>query len=108
MQFFLGLVRYLADHLPHLANLTFALNPLTMKDTEKNFPPLESSRQAAFDGIKELVTSSECLAMIDHDNPSENLIFLTCDASDRHSGAVLSWEKDLQSSRPVAFDSEPF
>ena len=92
---FLGLVRYLADHLPRLADFMSILNPLTMKDVEKNFPPWESSQQAAFDGIKELVTSSECLATIDHDNPGENLIFLTCDASDRCSGAILSWGKDL-------------
>lgn len=95
---FLGLVRYLADHLLHLADFTSVLNPLTMKDAEKNFPPWESSHQAAFNGIKKLVTSLECLTTIDHNNPSENLIFLTCDASDCHSGAVLLWGKDLQSS----------
>lgn len=78
------------------------------KEAKKSFLSWTTEHQATFNGIKALVTSLECLTTIDYDNPGENLIFLTCDASDHRSGTVLSWEKDVKSSWPVAFDSEPF
>ena len=104
---FLGLVRYLADHLPDLAKFTLVLNPLTMKAAEHCFPSWSASHQLAFDGIKRLVTSPVCLTTIDHDNPGNNHIFLTTDAFDYCTGAILSWGPDWKSARPVAFDSLP-
>ena len=42
---------------------------------------------------------------IDHDNPGVNKIFVTTDASDFCTGAVLSWGPTWETARPVAFDS---
>ena len=47
--------------------------------------------QMVFETIKSIVTSRECLASIDHENMRNNKIFVTTDASDRVSGAVLSF-----------------
>jgi hypothetical protein len=43
--------------------------------------------------------------VIDHVNSGDNKIFVTCDASDLCTGAVLSWGPTWESARPVAFDS---
>jgi hypothetical protein len=43
--------------------------------------------------------------VIDYVNPGDNKIFVTCDASDLCTGAVLSWGPIWESARPVAFDS---
>ena len=102
---FLGLVRYVASFLPKLADFTRVLTPLTMKEADREFPPWSSTHQRAFDGIKQLVTSRECLTTIDHDNPGENQIFVTCDASDWRTGAVLSFGPTWETARPVAYDS---
>lgn len=61
--------------------------------------------QGAFDEIKALVTSRECLTVIDHDNMGDNQIFVACDASDRRTGEVLMYGKTRETARPVAFDS---
>lgn len=102
---FLGLVHYLANHLPALADYARILTPLTMKAAEQEFPLWSAQHASAFEGIKTLVTSPECLTTIDHDNPGNNKIFLTCDASDYRMGAVLSWGETWETARPVAFDS---
>ena len=91
---FLGLVRYLTNHLPDLTRYTSILNALTTKAAEVYFSPWSSQHQAAFDRIKRLVTSPVCLTTIDHDNPGDNHIFLTTDALDLCTGAVLSWGPD--------------
>ena len=105
---FLGLVRYISSFLPKLAEHTATLNALTHKECEKNFPPWLPEHQLAFDGIKNLVTSRECLTTIDFNKMPENKVFVTTDASDICSGAVLSFGKDWESARPVAFDSMTF
>jgi hypothetical protein len=87
---FLGLVRYLAAFLPKLAELTNVLNPLTSNSAKKCFPPWTAVHEEAFKSIKQLVVSHECLTLIDHDNLGNNKIFVTCDASDHSTGAVLS------------------
>jgi len=102
---FLGLVRYLEQFLPHLADHTRLLTPLTTKTSELNWPGWTSEHQTAFDAIKRLVTSRDCLTTIDHDNLGENKIFVTCDASDWRTGAMLSVGPTQQTARPVAFDS---
>jgi hypothetical protein len=102
---FLELVRYIAVFLPHLADHTTVLTPLTTKECEKDFPTWSSTHQIAFDAIKSLVVSRECLTVIDHTLPGNNRIFVTCDASDLRTGAVLSWGPTWETARPVAFDS---
>ena len=102
---FLGLVRYIASFLPRLAEYTRVLTPLTTKAAKASFPPWTDEHEDAFVNIKKLVTSRECLTVIEHDNPGENRIFVTCDASDWRTGAVLSFGPTWESARPVAFDS---
>jgi len=102
---FLGLVRYISVYLPKLAEFTTVLSPLTTKDVEKQFPTWTAAHQAAFNAVKALVVSRECLTMIDHLNPGNNKIFVTTDASDLRTGAVLSWGPTWEKARPVAFDS---
>ncbi len=84
-------MRYLASFLPNLAEHTRILSPLTTDIAEKKFPNWSTAHQTAFNGIKELVANSACLTVINHTNPGDNKIFLTCDASDFRTGAVLSW-----------------
>ncbi|GBE79178.1 Transposon Tf2-1 polyprotein [Sparassis crispa] len=102
---FLGLVCYIALFLPKLTDFTHLLNPLTTKDAELNFPTWMDSRQAAFDSIKMLVCSREVLTSIDHDNMGNNKIFVSCDASDFCTGALLSYSESLETAHPVAFES---
>jgi hypothetical protein len=64
---FLGLVRYIAVFLPHLADHTVILTPLTTKESRKSFPDWTTEHQTAFDVIKALVVSANCLTTIDHE-----------------------------------------
>ena len=102
---FLGLVRYISVFLPKLAEFMAALMPLTMKDMKRSFPRWSATHQAAFNAIKGLVVSQECLTVIDHSNPGDNKIFVTTDASDLRTGAVLSWSPSWEAACPVAFNS---
>jgi len=102
---FLGLVQYIAVYLPKLAEFTSVLSPLTTKEVDKHFPTWSAEHQAAFEAVKGLVVSRECLTVIDHSNPGDNKIFVTTDASDLRTGAVLSWGPTWEEARPVAFDS---
>ena len=105
---FLGLVRYVAIYLPQLAHHTVILNELTHKECEKNFPKWQEKHQMAFDAIKKIVVSRECLTTIDLNKMPKNKIFVSTDASDLCSGAVLSFGETWESARPVAFDSMTF
>ena len=102
---FLGLVRYIANFLPLLADHTLVLTPLTHKSADIAFPTWQLEHQQAFDGIKSLVVGTDCLTSIDHDNMSENQVFVTCDSSDWRTGAVLSYGLTWETACPVAFDS---
>lgn len=102
---FLGLVRYISTYLPQLAEHTQILMPLTKKEYKSNFPVWDDELNFAFELIKKLVVSRECLTVIDHDDPGDNKIFVTTDASDWHTGAVLSFGPTWETARPVAFDS---
>ena len=102
---FLGLVRFLADHIPQVAEHTQILTPLTTKDAERHFPIWTDEHTRAFQALKDLVVSPHCLTTIDHNNPGNNKIFLTCNASDYRTGAILSWGKTWETACPVAFDS---
>ena len=102
---FLGLVRYVASFLPNLAEYTSILTPLTTKPADKVFPEWTQLHQRAFDQIKSLVLSRDCLTTINHDNHGDNKIFVACDASDKRTGAVLTYGPTKETARPVAFES---
>ncbi|KAJ8462837.1 hypothetical protein ONZ51_g10648 [Trametes cubensis] len=59
----------------------------------------------AFDDIKRLVLGHDCLTIIDHLNMGENKIFVSTDASDFCTGAVLMYGPSPETARPVAFES---
>lgn len=103
---FLGLVRYLNAFLPRLATQSNILSRLTTKECDKNFPEWTEQFHNAFLKIKDIVVSRECLTVIDHKKLDVNKIFLTTDASDRATGAVLSFGPTWETARPVAFDSK--
>jgi len=107
-QSFLSLVRYIAAFLPSLAEHTGVLMELTTKDSERNFPLWMPRYQLAFDAIKTIVTSQECLTTITFDEMPHNKIFVTTDTSDKQSGAVLSFGPTWDTACPVAFDSMTF
>lgn len=102
---FLGLVRYLSAFLPKLAKQSDILDRLTWKECDKNFPEWTQKYQDAFDAIKSIVISRDCLTVIDHSKTPENKIFVTTDASDRATGAILSFGTTWKTARPVAFES---
>jgi hypothetical protein len=101
---FLGLTHYIAAFLPALAEYTSILTPLTSKECDLNFPTWTAEHQSAFTHIKELVTGAECLTVIDYDDPDRH-IFVTTDASDRRTGAILSFGETWETACPVAYDS---
>jgi hypothetical protein len=102
---FLGLVRYISWYLPQLVEFTCVLTPLTTKESRCEFPTWTDTHQCAFESIKALVVSRECLTMIDHANLGDNKVFVTCNASDCRTGAALSVGTSWELARPVAFDS---
>lgn len=104
---FLGLVRYLASFLPNLATHTALLTRLTTAEANRSFPMWTSEHQFAFEAIKAIVVSRDCLTTIDHSDTTKK-IFVTTDASDFRSGAVLSFGDTWETARPVAFDSMTF
>ena len=105
---FIGLVRYLSAFLPGLAEHTGALADLITKDADRRFPKWNEKHQGAFDGIKRLVVGRGCLTTIDFSLMPEYKIFVTTDASDLGTGAVLSFGKTWETARPVAFESMTF
>jgi hypothetical protein len=93
---FLGLVRYIATSLPKLADFTCILTPLTTKEARHAFSTWTQEHQGAFNAIKALMVSRECLTTIEHANLGENNVYVTCNASDWRTGATFSvgptWE----------------
>ena len=87
-----------------MAEYTSILTPLTTKACDKSFPPWTDKHQTAFDNIKRLVLSADCLTIIDYDDPTSN-IYVTTDASDRCTRAVLSFGKTWETACPVVYDS---
>ena len=69
---FLGLVDYISICLPKLAEHTAVLTPLMSKSCDSLFPIWMHQHEAAFLGIKDLVTGMDCLTMIDHENMGKN------------------------------------
>lgn len=105
VQQFLGLVCYVAAFFSALAGHMLVLTLLTRKEFNGKFAPWTSSHQAAFEGIKFLVIGWDCLTTIDYKNPGNNKIFITCDASKKRTGAVLSFGETWEQARLVVFDS---
>ena len=93
LQSFLGLVNYLNQFSPALADLTAPLRALCKKDT---FFTWKSSQQAAFEAIKKEITSALVLAYFDQSKTST----IQSDASKKGLGAVL-----LQDDKPVIYAS---
>ena len=87
---------------------TGALADLITKDADCKFPKWTNMHQHAFDGIKKLVVSHDCLTTIDLSLMPNYKIYITTDASDLGSGAVLSFGKTWETARPVAFKSMTF
>ena len=83
------------------------LTALTLKSCEKKFLLWTQKFEDAFQSIKNIVVLRECLTVIDHDDKSKK-IFLTTDASDTVSGAVLSFSETWESAHPVVFNSMTF
>lgn len=102
---FLGMVRFLDKFLPHLADHTHILTPLTAKEIDHSWPGWLPEHQVAFQAIKDLVTSAEALASINYEDMGDNRIFVCTDASDWRTGAVLLYGTDRESAKPVAYDS---
>ena len=102
---FLGLVQYIAAFLPTLAEHTAVLTPLTRKEFNTVLPLWTTEHQQAFDAIKQLVVSWDCLTTINYETPGENKIFITCDASKCRTGAVLAFGLTWETAWPVAFKS---
>ena len=105
---FLGLIQYLAVFLPKIAEHTTVLDELTKKECDKHFPPWTTWHQVAFDEIKTLVMSPACLTTIDPVLMPKHKIFVTTDASDTGSGAILSFGKSYETVQPVAYESCSF
>jgi hypothetical protein len=105
---FLGLVRYVSSFIPKLAEHTSALSDLIMKAADKCFPAWTSSHKSAFEAIKRTLVGRDCLTTIDFEKMPEYKIYITTDASDTCSGAILSFGTSWESARPVAFDSSTF
>ena len=54
--------------------------------------------------IKCFIISCKCLITINHTSPGENRIFVTCDASDIGTGAVLFFRPMWEIVQPIAFE----
>lgn len=78
---------------------------LTRKECNSAFPAWTNVYQYTFEAIKRLVVSRDCLMMINHESPGENKIFVTCDASKRHTGVVLLFGPTWEMACPVTFES---
>lgn len=101
---FLGLTRYIPIFLPALAEYTSVLSPLTTKECDVCFPEWTDKHQSAFDAIKLLVLGADYLTVIDYDD-TDKKIFVTTDASDRRTGAILSFGETWETAHPVAYNS---
>src|SRR6202044_315053 len=72
----------------------------------KLFPAWTVAHEAAFQAIKKLVLGADCLTTINHENPGNNKIFVTCDASEWRTDAVLSFGETWETACPVAYKSQ--
>ena len=101
-------MRYLSAFLPNLANYTSVLDELTTKECNKVFPTWTDRHEAAFREIKALIVSADCLTTIDPSLMPKHKIFVTTDASNVGSGAVLTFGPTYETARPIAYNSRAF
>ena len=80
---FIGLVRYISVFLPKLSDHTGKFADLITKDSDKCFPPWSEDHQLAFEAIKALVVSRECLMTIDLKLMPDYKIFITMDHQEK-------------------------
>lgn len=97
---FFGLVCYIAVLLQNLAIHMVLLMQLTTNEFESLFPVLNPTHQWPFQFV--LVLSTQCLAIINHEDPGNNVIFVTCDTSDLGTSAILSFGASWEECRPDA------
>lgn len=76
---------------------THVLTELTTIECNRDFPLWLPHHEEAFKEIKKAVMSRECLTTIDYNLMPGMKIFMTMDASDYQSGAMLSFGKDWES-----------
>lgn len=102
---FLGLVRYIVVFLLKLVDHTIVQTPLMSKDSHKQFWAWTAKHDFAFELIKALVCSLEWLTVIDHVNPGDKKIYLTCDANDWRTVATLSFGSTWETAWLVDFNA---
>ena len=100
---FLGLTRYIATFLPALAEHTSIITPITTKECDQWFPTWITEHQTAFESIKRLVLGADCLTIINYKDKESN-IYVTTDASDHCTGAILSFGKTWETAHPIAYE----
>ena len=69
-----------------------------------NYTVWTDAHQQAFEAIKHLVMGTDCLTVIDYNDPTKK-VFLTTNASDCHTGAILSFGDTWETAHPMAYDS---
>lgn len=96
VQQFCGLIHYIAHFLPQITEHTQVLTELTTEESNTTFPLWTDAHEQAFKAIKKAVAGHDCLMTINHNQMPDMKIFVTTDASDFQSGAVLffgrTWE----------------
>ncbi|EAL23702.1 hypothetical protein CNBA3490 [Cryptococcus deneoformans B-3501A] len=128
---FLGLINYLRDFMPNLADHTAVLHAALAPNStaEKayykalkmhkghlpdgwtgwtwSFGPAE---QAAFEAVRRAVSTVPCLTVIDYDavKAGTQKVFLFTDASNTGTGAWISVGTSRDSVQPVAYNSRTF
>ena len=98
LQSFLGSINYYEKFLPNLSNRLAPLHGLLTKGKRWTWT---KEHQDAFQGAKDLLTSSKVLIHFD----SSKEVLLSCDASPYGVGAVLSHCFEDGTEHPVAFAS---
>ena len=95
---FLGLVNWFRRFIPHLAELTSSLSPLTSKSTQWTWTP---DHDAAFTALKTALSADSFVRFPDFSQP----FILACDASNHQVGAVLLQQFDA-ALQPVYYFSK--
>jgi hypothetical protein len=101
---FLGLMNYIRNFLPRIAEFASVLTPLTKKDALFAWLP---RHQLAFDRIKALANSVPFLKPLDY-SPDAPPIWVITDASKIGTGAVLAQGTNWKTAHPAAFESSTY
>jgi Reverse transcriptase (RNA-dependent DNA polymerase)/RNase H-like domain found in reverse transcriptase/gag-polyprotein putative aspartyl protease len=97
---FNGLVNYIGEFIPGLAEHSSTLSYLTKKGVEFEW---KQPQQRAFENIKCLVQNTPVCRPIEYNNPDP--IFLVADGSNHAIGGYYGQGKDHKTMRPAAFHS---